>query len=138
MGGRKKRRPASLACFVQALEGSRVVVELRHDAIVRGTLASADDYLNLQLEGATYRPLQGAPREMPSLYVRGRYVRFLHLPANLDPVATVEQHRKRVAQVVREHAQQQQAAAVKLHKGEQLELGLGRGPTSGSREGGAA
>jgi small nuclear ribonucleoprotein (snRNP)-like protein len=119
--GRKKRRPASLACFIQALEGTRVVVELRYDTIVRGTLTSADDYLNLLLADVTYQPLQGEKRQLEVLYVKARHVRFVHLPGNLDPAAAVDAHRRRAAQAVREHAQQQQA--VKLQKGQQLELG---------------
>ena len=36
----------------------RLVVELRHDTIVRGTLTEADDEMNLIMENATYEPLQ--------------------------------------------------------------------------------
>ena len=36
----------------------RVVLELRHDTIVRGTLAEADDDMNIIMEAATYEPLQ--------------------------------------------------------------------------------
>lgn len=117
----RRRRPGSLACVVQALEGSRVVVELRCDTVVRGMLASADDKLNLQMEGVTYQPLQGEARRMEVLHVRARHVRFVHLPGNLDPAAAVEQHRRRVALAAREHAAQK--GVVKLRKGEQLELG---------------
>ena len=35
-----------------------VVVELRHDTIVRGTLTDADEEMNLIMEGVTYQPLQ--------------------------------------------------------------------------------
>jgi len=38
--------------------GSPVVVELRDDGIVRGTLAHADEALNLALTDATWTPLQ--------------------------------------------------------------------------------
>jgi len=34
------------------------VVELRHDTIVRGVLADADEDMNLTMEGVTYEPLQ--------------------------------------------------------------------------------
>lgn len=36
----------------------RLVVELRHDTIVRGILTEADDEMNLIMEKATYEPLQ--------------------------------------------------------------------------------
>ena len=34
------------------------MVELRHDTIVRGVLADADEEMNLTMEGVTYEPLQ--------------------------------------------------------------------------------
>ncbi|EFN54928.1 hypothetical protein CHLNCDRAFT_14874, partial [Chlorella variabilis] len=81
----------SLACFVQALEGQRVVVELRYDSIIRGQLLAADDQLNLQLGEASYQALQGERRSCEFLYVKGRHIRFIHLPGNLDPAAAIEQ-----------------------------------------------
>ena len=136
-GGRRRPQRHTLAVFVQALEGSRVVVELRHDAIARGTLLSADDQLNLQLADASLQPLQGPRREgLEYLHVRGRQVRFIHLPASLDPAAAVEQHRKRVAAAVRAHAAQQAQAAQqpagRLQKGQQLEFGTPAGGGGGS------
>lgn len=47
--GRASRRPprseTTLACFIQALQGRRVVVELRNDVIIRGCLEEADDFM---------------------------------------------------------------------------------------------
>lgn len=65
----------SLACFVQALEGLHVVVELHNDAIVRGLLESADEGINLILIEATYEPLQGAAQSMDFLFLKGARVR---------------------------------------------------------------
>eukprot|EP00887_Chlorella_sp_A99_P002185 scaffold21.g2185.t1 len=99
-----------LAVFIQALEGQRLVVELRRDTIVRGTLLAADDQLNLQLGAATVQPLQGPARQAEFLYVRGRSVRYVHLPPNLDPGSAIAAHRRRVADAVRRHAATQQTA----------------------------
>jgi small nuclear ribonucleoprotein (snRNP)-like protein len=126
----RRRPPATLAVFVQSLEGSRVVVELRRDTVVRGTLVAADEGLNLQLADATVRPLGGAPRAASVLHVRGRSVRYIHLPANLDPAAAVEAHRRKVAQALRAHAAEQ-GAAQRLPKGGQLEVGA-QGGTQGA------
>ena len=135
--GRRRGGRRSLACFIQALEGTKVVVELRCDTIVRGTLLGADEQLNLQLTGASYQPLQGRQRDMGYLYIRGRQVRYIHLPGNLDPAATIEAQRRRVVQAIREHAaaQQTQAQLAPLRKGELLELGGdGRQGTSDDME----
>ncbi len=45
-----------------------VVVELRHDTIVRGTLTDADEEMNLTMQGVTYQPLQACsqrPSDLP-------------------------------------------------------------------------
>ncbi len=81
-----------------------------------------------QLSGhATLHLAQGAKREMPYVYIKGRHVRFIHLPGSLEPAAAVEAHRKRVAAAVKEHERAQAQAAqrpgARLAKGTQLELG---------------
>ncbi len=48
----------SLATFVQALTGLKVVVELNNDAIARGILESSDLGMNLTLTEASLQPLQ--------------------------------------------------------------------------------
>lgn len=65
----------SLACFVQALEGLAIVVELHTDAIVRGRLESADEGMNLVLTSATFQPLQGSQQSMDFLFVKGANIR---------------------------------------------------------------
>lgn len=71
--------------------------------------------------------MQGAKREMAYVYIKGRHVRFIHLPGNLEPAAAVEAHRRRVAAAVKEHERSQAQAAqrpgARLAKGTQLELG---------------
>lgn len=124
-GGRGRRRAPSLACVVQALEGGRVVVELRGDTVLRGTLLAADDALNLQLSGCTVQPLDGPARAAPYLYVRGRQVRYVHLPGALDPGSAVRD-RRRAAAAARTAASATPAA--RLEKGQQLELGQAGGP----------
>jgi hypothetical protein len=46
MGPRRRHGPASsLVAVVQALEGHKVIVELRNDVVLRGMLESVDQYL---------------------------------------------------------------------------------------------
>lgn len=115
-----RKRTPTLAVYLQALEGSKVVVELRKDTIVKGTLTSCDEQLNLIVEQATCKPLQGKPRNMDMMYIRGRFLRYVHVPANLEPAAAVDEHKQRVAKMVKQH-QMQQAGAAKLQKGVQDE-----------------
>jgi small nuclear ribonucleoprotein (snRNP)-like protein len=54
--GRKKNE--TLACFVQALQGMQVIVELRYDTALRGVLESVDDAMNLVMIDVKCQPLQ--------------------------------------------------------------------------------
>lgn len=56
-----KSRNKTLSCFVAALRGVQVIVELRYDTVLRGLLESTDDALNLVLTGVTVQPLQACP-----------------------------------------------------------------------------
>ena len=120
--GTRRQGNATLSVFLQALEGTKLVIELRRDTIVRGTLDSVDDALNLQMTDASVKTLDGATRNAANLYIRGSSVRFVHLPGNLEPAKAMEAHRNRVAQARREHAAQQGAAPT-LPKGQQFETG---------------
>ena len=110
------QRQPTLAAFIQALEGVKVVVELRRDTVVRGTLDSADEGLNLQLSNATVKTADGAQRSAATLQVRGRSVRFIHLPGNVEPAAAVEAHRRKAAQAIQQRAAAQ-GAAQRMEKG---------------------
>lgn len=116
----RRQGNTTLSVFIQALEGTRLVIELRSDTIVRGTLDSVDEALNLQMSDATVKTLDGATRTASNLYLRGSSVRFIHLPGNLDPAKAMDARRNRVAQARRELAARQGAAS-SIAKGQQFE-----------------
>ena len=100
----KKYRRTTLSIVLQALEGSKVLVELHDDTIIRGTLVSADPSLHLQLEDVVVKSLDGSLRKAQQLHVRGSKVRMVHLPGNVTPEAAVKEHRRKAARVKQEHA----------------------------------
>eukprot|EP00884_Botryococcus_braunii_P001976 jgi/Botrbrau1/1177/Bobra.0162s0061.3 len=81
--GRIKNK--TLSCFVGALQGVQVIVELRNDTIIRGLLESADDGLNLVLNGVTVQKLQGST------------IRYIHVPKAVKVATVVEDQARRVA-----------------------------------------
>ena len=99
-----KRRDNTLLCFVQALVGLRVVVELRYDTVIRGTVDSVDDNMNLTLTGVSLQQLQGDAQMLEFLYVKGRHIRFIHLPGCLDAARLVESRRARTREEARMNA----------------------------------
>ena len=124
----RKRRPSTrtLLPFLRACVGCPVVVELTNDDVMRGTLESVDDGMNLVLVGGggnsdgvrwtrrgtsepravlgrdaatepTTSTSDATPFFAPSLHVRGRRVRFVHLPPSVDPGTVVDAARERAA-----------------------------------------
>lgn len=51
---RFQRSERSLVCLIQALEGRKVVVELRYDVVIRGRLDAADDFMKYGALYASY------------------------------------------------------------------------------------
>ena len=126
--------------------GQPVVVELTNDDVMRGTLEGVDEGMNLSLNGGvkwtrkgTSEPravLRGEEEEeeattsttenpffAPSLHVRGRRIRFVHLPPSVDPSTVVDKARENIAA---SRAAYRREMLTKAHGG-------GRGRESGAR-----
>jgi small nuclear ribonucleoprotein (snRNP)-like protein len=120
----RSRGRQTLACILQALEGSKVVVELRRDTILRGVLMVCDGAMNLQMTDVTLQPLQGEAKKLEYLHVRSRQVRYVHLPASVD-VSTVVQNARRRGRETRMLARADMAQnAGKIEKGGRYETAI--------------
>lgn len=58
-------------------------MELKNDLIVRGTLKSVDQYLNIKLDDITVLDELKYPHlsSVKNVFIRGSVVRYVHLPA---------------------------------------------------------
>lgn len=72
--------------FFKTLVGQEVVIELKNDVKITGTLKSVDQYLNVKLDN-----IQVDSEKYPqfiaikNLFFRGTYIRYIHLnPASVD------------------------------------------------------
>lgn len=73
--------------FFKTLEGKEVVVELKNDLTMVGTLASVDQFLNFKLTGVRAADPARFPqlRSVSHMFVRGSVVRYVHVqPADVD------------------------------------------------------
>ena len=114
----RQRVPRSLACFVQALESQQVLVEVRYDLLIRGCLDQADEHMNLTRSQVTVEKMSdGSKQEMPFMHVRGRVIRYVHVPSDTKPHTAIEDHRKRVAEARQIHARQAAQSSKQLVKG---------------------
>ena len=69
--------------FFKTLGGQRVVVELKSDLSIEGTLSSVDQYLNIKLKDIRVLNEQEHPHlaSVQNCFIRGSVVRYVHLPA---------------------------------------------------------
>lgn len=125
-----RRSTISLCALLHALQGRKLIFELRNDVKVSGKLTHCDEYMNLIIDDAVWQPVQGPAKPYPFLFVKGRNLRMVHLPSNLDPAALLDKHI--------EHMKKQRVAAAlevinKRH--ERMAKGVSSG-AAGREEGG--
>ena len=115
----RDRTPRSLACFVQALEGLHVLIEPRYDVLIRGLLDQVDEHMNVSLsEVVIERMSDGSKQEMPFMHIRGRVIRYIHVPSDVRPHTAVEDHRKRINDARQIHAREAARMTKPLVKGD--------------------
>ncbi|KAG2433025.1 hypothetical protein HXX76_008752 [Chlamydomonas incerta] len=90
------RSETTLVCLIKSLIDRRVVVELRNDTLVKAQLDDVDDFLNMTLSDVTFQTVEGVKSEYAHMYLKGRNIRFVHLPKSLDPARAIDMYRQRV------------------------------------------
>eukprot|EP00658_Telonema_sp_P-2_P021341 TRINITY_DN184_c0_g1_i1.p2 TRINITY_DN184_c0_g1~~TRINITY_DN184_c0_g1_i1.p2 ORF type:complete len:121 (-),score=46.09 TRINITY_DN184_c0_g1_i1:349-711(-) len=68
--------------FLNAMMGKTVTVELKNDLMVKGTLSSVDQYLNVKLDQVKTQDEDAFPHLMSvnNCFIRGSVIRYIHLP----------------------------------------------------------
>jgi small nuclear ribonucleoprotein (snRNP)-like protein len=87
-----KRSSNSLVALLHALQGRKLIFELRNDVKISGRLSNCDEYMNLLIDDAVWQPLQGPAKPYPFIFVKGRNIRMVHLPGNLDPAVLLDKY----------------------------------------------
>ncbi len=83
----------SLCFLLESLRGKVVTVELKNDTVVKGVMEEADHQMNLTLFNATQTRRGSLKDEMlDTVFIQGITIRYVHLPDDLDPFQTTEQH----------------------------------------------
>ncbi|XP_003736982.1 U7 snRNA-associated Sm-like protein LSm10 [Galendromus occidentalis] len=90
----------SLLCLVQALEGRETTVDLRNETEVVGTIEVVDGRMNIQMSDAVVTMPNGSSRQFSFLHVRGRNVRYVHIPPDVNIMKTIEDRVQRVQGVI--------------------------------------
>ncbi|CAB3397323.1 unnamed protein product [Caenorhabditis bovis] len=87
--------------FFKSLVGKDVVVELKNDLSICGTLHSVDQYLNMKLSDITVSDTERFPHmlSVKTCFIRGSVVRYVQLPAEeIDTQLLAESCRKELVE----------------------------------------
>jgi|TARA_B110000091_G_C13624514_1_gene394402 U6 snRNA-associated Sm-like protein LSm2 len=70
--------------FFKTLVGKKIMVELKNDLTLVGTLHSVDQYLNIKLESVQVVDSKRFPQltSVKSVFIRGSVVRYVQIPRN--------------------------------------------------------
>merc|ERR1712216_654849 len=68
--------------FFKTLVGKEIVVELKNDLAIRGTLHSVDQYLNIKLLGVCVEDTSSFPhlQSVKNCFIRGSVIKYVQLP----------------------------------------------------------
>lgn len=95
--------------FFKSLVGKDVVVELKNDLSICGTLHSVDQFLNMKLSDISVTDTDRYPHmlSVKNCFIRGSVVRYVQLPADqVDTQLLQDASRKEVLQAKRVAAAQ--------------------------------
>ncbi|KAF8000882.1 hypothetical protein HF325_004671 [Metschnikowia pulcherrima] len=87
--------------FFKTLVDQEVVVELKNDLEIKGTLKSVDQFLNLKLDNISTVNEEKYPhlKAVKNLFVRGSTVRYVHLSASSVDCTLLQDASRREAMV---------------------------------------
>merc|ERR1712216_847311 len=68
--------------LLKSIVGKVVIVELKNDLQVKGSLVSVDQYLNVKLDNVSVNDEDQFPHLMAvkNCFIRGSVIRYIHLP----------------------------------------------------------
>merc|ERR1711957_1164304 len=70
--------------FFKTLVGKEIVVELKNDLAIRGTLHSVDQFLNIKLLTVSVEDSENFPhmQSVKNCFIRGSVIRYVQLPSS--------------------------------------------------------
>ncbi|XP_055331523.1 U6 snRNA-associated Sm-like protein LSm2 [Paramacrobiotus metropolitanus] len=95
--------------FFKSLIGKKIVVELKNDMSLGGTLDSVDQYLNMKLMDVAVTDPAKFPHMLAvkNIFIRGSVIRYVHLPAEEVDVELLQDASRRDAQQAKTQAKTQ-------------------------------
>ncbi len=85
----KQRFQNTLLCLLEGIVGEVTLIELRNESSVWGQIESVDDQMNVSVKNAVFTGVNGIHTKFTAFYVKGRMIRFVHIPESVDIMKTI-------------------------------------------------
>eukprot|EP01041_Mallomonas_annulata_P004341 gene4341-8638_t len=86
-GVRKKKIPTmqkSLAILLASFQGMEILIEMKNDTEISGTLEEADRNMNSILQNAKQVTKYGVVINMDIAFINGSMIRYVHIPPEIN------------------------------------------------------
>ena len=90
----------SLVCMIRGLLGRRTTIDLRNENTLTGVIENVDHLMNIDLSDVKFQNIYGEENNFEKFYVRGPNIRYVHIPADVNMLETIQEEIKKSEQVL--------------------------------------
>ena len=76
--------------LLKAIEGKRIKVEIRNGVKIEGVLMCAEPSMSLDMVDVMFTPIKGPPVMYSKFYVKGRQIRYVVIPDEVDMIKAMD------------------------------------------------
>lgn len=80
----------SLTGLVKGLENDYTIIDLQNEECVSGKIKYVDGFMNIDLEDVIFYNSRGVAHKFDEFFIRGRLIRYVHIPKHLSSVEVYE------------------------------------------------
>lgn len=74
----------TMTCLIKACEGYEVKVDLRDSSEINGHINHVDGFMNISMSDVTLKTNRGHVIKFEQFFVKGRQIRYVHIPDEID------------------------------------------------------
>lgn len=74
----------TMTCLIKACEGYEVTVDLRDSSEINGLVIHVDGFMNISMSDVTLKTNIGHLIKFEQFFVKGRQIRYVHIPDEID------------------------------------------------------
>uniref|UniRef100_A0A1Q3FCA6 Sm domain-containing protein n=1 Tax=Culex tarsalis TaxID=7177 RepID=A0A1Q3FCA6_CULTA len=110
-----------LTALTQCLVDRNILIDLRNETSVAGKITDVDGFMNISMQNVVYIDELGKQFRMEEFMIYPRYIRYIHIPEELEIKPVLEQHFANLSGV-RKQQQQPTRRTYKMKRAQQNQL----------------